>query len=118
MSGPVARVVRSLLLAAFAGAPLLTAFACTFEDGVTPKCEPNVDAAGIDPFVAGGCNSFPRCQNDSGDPINARECCKDSNGKQLSGNALAYCLFFYGAARPPTADASANTGSTGDAGGD
>ncbi|MFT3773588.1 MAG: hypothetical protein QM820_50070 [Minicystis sp.] len=94
--------------------------ACSGTNGVTPDCEFNVGANGIEPNP-NGCEQFAPCLDKNGNRQDASKCCVDGNDNPLTGDALALCLFGYGAGPAPTTSASSSSssssGGTGGAGG-
>ncbi|MFO0757277.1 MAG: hypothetical protein U0359_12350 [Byssovorax sp.] len=92
------RSVALVILAALATLP--ATFACSGDVGVVPQCEPDVTDAGIQ-IVEDGCSGFAICLNDAGNRVPAAECCKDQDGKPLTGGDLELCLYGYGAVSAP-----------------
>ena len=106
---PRSVAIRTLILAALVALP--ASYACSGEVGVVPQCEPDVGEAGIQ-LVDGGCSKFALCLDEAGNQVPATECCKDADGKLLTGDALALCLFGYGAASAPGGGAGGGTTTT------
>ena len=111
---PRSVAIRALILAALAALPLSAA--CSGEDGVVPTCAPDVTEAGIQ-LVDGGCSRFAICVNEAGNQVPVAECCKDSDGKPLTGSELQTCLYGYGVVSAPSGGAGGGTSTTTGAGG-
>jgi hypothetical protein len=105
--------IRALVLAALVTLP--ASYACSGNVGDVPQCEPDVTDAGIQ-IVDGGCSRFALCLNEAGNQVPVSECCKDTDGKPLTGDSLQLCLYSYGAASAPSGGSGGST-TTGSGGG-
>jgi len=112
MPRSVAPLFRALALTALIALPLALFGACATEDAVTSTCLYDITEAGITPGVDGGCTGFAICRDVAGNPAKASVCCKDANGKSLTGDALATCLFGYGEGPAPSTAAATSSGSS------
>jgi hypothetical protein len=108
----------SMLVTVFAAAVVaaLSAMgACSSPDGVTPDCQFNVGGNGV-VGMPNGCEGFAPCVV-NGKVRPATECCIDDStdaGTPLVGDALAICLYGYGAGPAPgdTTSAASSGSST------
>jgi hypothetical protein len=102
---PVVKLLAGTLLAACGAIA-----ACSGSNGVNADCTFNVTAEGI-VAMPDGCEQFAPCLDKNGNVQAATKCCVDDKGDALAGDALATCLFGYGAGAAPTSSSSSSSSS-------